>query len=91
MPESTLLTVRVIPRAARDEVAGFEAEVLRVRLRAPPVDGRANEALCRFLADRLDVTQHDVEIVSGATSRTKRIRISGLTQPEVERRLGTKG
>ena len=87
MPSETLITVRVLPRASRDEIAGWDGDVLRVRLRAPPVEGRANEALLRLLAQRLDVPPRDIEIVSGETSRTKRVRVLGLSRDEVEARL----
>jgi uncharacterized protein (TIGR00251 family) len=86
--ESATITMRVTPRSARDEVVGWDGEVLRVRLRAPPVDGRANEALQRVLAARLEVAPSAVEIVSGQTSRTKRVRVDGLSLEEVRRRLG---
>jgi uncharacterized protein len=86
--ESATITMRVTPRSARDEVIGWDGEVLRVRLRAPPVDGRANEALQHVLAARLEVAPSAVEIVSGQTSRTKRVRVDGLSLEEVRRRLG---
>jgi uncharacterized protein (TIGR00251 family) len=82
-----LITVRVTPRAARDEVAGWHDGVLRVHLRAPPVDGRANDALRRLLAHRLGVPQSAVRIVSGDTARIKRIRVEGLDMAEVRRVL----
>lgn len=62
---------------------------VKIRLRAPPVDGAANDELVRFLAARLGVGRRDVEIVGGATARTKRVRIggTGLTEKEILRRL----
>jgi uncharacterized protein (TIGR00251 family) len=81
------LVVRLTPRASRDEIAGWQGDELRVRLRAPPVDGRANEALLRLLASRLDVSPSSIEVVSGATARVKRLRVEGLTDAEVRRRL----
>jgi uncharacterized protein (TIGR00251 family) len=81
------LVVRLTPRASRDEIAGWQGDELRVRLRAPPVDGRANEALLRLLASRLDVSPSSIELVSGATARVKRLRVEGLTDAEVRRRL----
>jgi uncharacterized protein (TIGR00251 family) len=77
--------VRLQPRASVDEVAGVADGVVRIRLRAPPVDGAANEALVRFLADRLGVRRAAVRIVAGATSRMKTIEIDGLTSPDVAR------
>jgi uncharacterized protein len=87
MPEA-LISVRVTPRSSRDEITGWQDGVLRVRLKAPPVDGRANVALCQFIASKLDLAARDVEVVSGATARTKRLRILGLTAAEVQARLG---
>jgi hypothetical protein len=85
---AAFIVVRVTPRAGRDEIAGWQGDELRVRLRAPPVDGRANEALLRLLASRLDVPPSSIELVSGATARVKRVRVEGLSQEELRRRLG---
>jgi uncharacterized protein (TIGR00251 family) len=84
---AAFLVVRLTPRASRDEIVGWQGDELRVRLRAPPVDGRANEALLRLLASRLDVSPSSIELVSGATARVKRLRVEGLTDAEVRRRL----
>lgn len=83
-----LIAVRVTPRAGRDEMVGWQEGELRVRLRAPPVEGAANEALCRFLAKQLGVAASAVEVVGGATARHKRVRVAGLTADEVRARLG---
>jgi hypothetical protein len=83
-----LLTIKATPRASRNEIAGVQAEWLRVRLQAPPVDGKANAALVDFLAKKLDVSRRAVAIVSGETSRLKSVRIAGLTAEEVCKRLG---
>ena len=88
MAESALLVIRLTPRAGRDEVVGWQGDELRVRLRAPPVEGRANDALLRFIASRLDVPPSSVTLVSGATARVKRLRVEGLSQPKLEQRLG---
>ena len=79
--------VRVVPRASRNEIVGVHGDALKVRLTAPPVGGRANEALIAFLAKRLGVRKSQVEIVAGATSRRKLIRVIGLLAQEVEERL----
>ena len=84
---SALISVRVTPRSSRDELTGWQDDVLRVRLKAPPVDGKANEALCRYLASLLRVTASDVDVVSGATARTKRVRVEGLAMEDVRSRL----
>ena len=88
MQETALLSVRVTTRASRDEIAGWREGVLLVRLRAAPVDGSANQALCRLLADRLGILLAQVDIVRGGTSRNKVLRISGLGETEVQQRLG---
>ena len=81
------LTVKVTPRAARTEAAGAEAGWLRVRLQAPPVDGKANAALVEFLADALDLPRRAVAIVGGETARVKRVRIAGLGVAAVRAKL----
>jgi uncharacterized protein len=81
------LLVHVIPRSSRDEIAGWQDGVLRVRLRAQPVEGQANESLRRLLARRLGLPVSNIELVGSTTSRTKRLRISGLTEGEVQARL----
>ena len=88
MPEGYIISVRVTPRAARDELIGWQDGELRVRLRAPPVEGQANEALRRFVARLLDLPVSGVALVHGATSRTKRLRLKGVSEEEVLRRLG---
>jgi uncharacterized protein len=80
--------VRVTPRAGRDAIAGVSEGVLRVRLAAPPVEGRANDALCRFLARSLNLPVSAVRIVGGAHSRLKRVAIRGTSARRVES-LGT--
>lgn len=95
------ISVRLVPRASRDQVVGFEpaaddgsseapgvlADVLRVRVTAPPVEGRANTALTRLLAKRLGVARGDVSVVSGRSSRQKVVAVEGLSLAEVRERL----
>lgn len=83
-----LLTIKATPRASRTEVAGVEAAWLRIRLQAPPVDGRANEALTEFLAKKLDIPKRAVAVVSGETGRIKKVRIAGLGVEELREKLG---
>jgi len=71
--------VRVQPRASRDEIAGEYQDGLKIRLTAPPVDDRANEALRKLLASRLKVPLAAVRIASGERNRTKRVEIQGVT------------
>ena len=75
--------VRVQPRASSDEIAGEWQDGLKIRLTAPPVDDRANEALRRLLATRLNVSLSAVRIASGEHSRTKRVEVRGATAAAV--------
>jgi uncharacterized protein (TIGR00251 family) len=75
--------VRVQPRASKDEIAGVIGGALKVRLQAPAVENRANEALVEFLAHLLKTPKSAVRILSGDRSRTKRIEIRGITKQQV--------
>jgi uncharacterized protein (TIGR00251 family) len=79
--------VRVIPRAARDAVAGVRDGALLVRLSAPPVEGAANEALVALLAQQFGVPRRDVAIVSGHASRDKRVALAGVSAADAAARL----
>jgi hypothetical protein len=70
-----VLSVRVQPRASRDEIAGVHGEQLKIRLTAPPVDGKANQTLLKFLAKLCGVGVGQVTLVSGESGRNKRVRI----------------
>ena len=76
-------STRVQPRASKDEIVGEMGGVLKVRLRAPAVEGRANEALVEFLAQLLKRPRSAVRILSGERSRTKRIEIHGVTRQQI--------
>ena len=80
---TVVFRVRVQPRASKDEVAGEIGGALKVRLQAPAVEGRANEALIEFLAQLLKTPKSAVRILSGDRSRTKRIEICGVTQQQM--------
>ena len=86
-PPQATLSVRVQPRASRNEVAGLVGETLKIRLTAPPVEGEANKACLDFLAKLLDCSPSRLAIIQGARSRSKVIRITGLTPEEVRARL----
>jgi uncharacterized protein (TIGR00251 family) len=85
---AALIAVRVQPRAARDEVAGERDGRLLVRTGAPPVEGAANEAICRLLARAAGVPKRAVTLVSGKRSRDKLLRIEGVSAAELAERLG---
>jgi uncharacterized protein (TIGR00251 family) len=77
-PVDVRFAVRLTPRAATDRVDGVVEGVLRVRVGAPAVEGAANNALVRLLADELGVSRRDVRIVAGASSRQKLVVVDGL-------------
>ena len=81
------LRVRVVPRAGRTGVAGTRADALLVRLAAAPVDGAANDALIAFLSELFDRPRRDIILVSGHTSRDKRVNIAGVTESDIAARL----
>lgn len=71
------LRLHIQPGAKKTEVVGLHGEALKIRLAAPPVDGKANACLIAFLADQLGVAKASISLVSGDTSRAKRVRIDG--------------
>ncbi len=75
--------VRVQPRASKDEIAGVMDGALKIRLQAPAVENRANDALVEFLAHLLKTPKSAVRILGGERSRTKRIEIRGVTKQQV--------
>jgi uncharacterized protein len=85
--DSVVVRVRVQPRAAREEVVGWREQTLRVRVSAPPVDGRANEAVERLLARVAGVAPSAVRVVGGAAGRDKLVRITGLTETALRARV----
>jgi uncharacterized protein (TIGR00251 family) len=84
---SVVFTVRVVPRASKSEVVGEHDGALKIRLAAPPVDGAANEELIKLLAKFFEVNKSAVKVMSGATGRTKQIRIAGAGNAEKLRRI----
>jgi len=73
---SAMLALHIQPGAKRTEIAGLHGEALKIRLAAPPVDGKANEALLAFIATTLGVAKRSVSLESGASSRQKRVRVT---------------
>ncbi|MBZ5694734.1 MAG: DUF167 domain-containing protein [Acidobacteriia bacterium] len=80
---SVVFAVRVAPRSSRDAIEGEYQGALKVRLTAPPVDDRANDALRRLLAGRLKVPVSAVRILAGEKNRTKRVAIAGVSCAQV--------
>ncbi len=86
-PDAVTFSIRVHPRARRNAIDGRVGDALKVSLTAPPVDGKANEAVICFFAELLQVSRSSVTIAAGETSRNKVIRVVGLTPAELEARL----
>ena len=87
--DTVLLRLHVQPGAGRSAVVGRHGDALKVRVAAPPTGGRANDAVLEMLATTLGAKPADVELVGGASSRTKRIRVKGVEVADLERRLET--
>lgn len=86
-----LIRLRVVPNARRSEVVGSYGEAIKLKIAAPAVDGKANEALLQFVADHLGVSRRAVELISGEKSRDKAVAIEGIDLPTVRERFLRKG
>jgi uncharacterized protein (TIGR00251 family) len=82
-----LINLRVVPRASKDEIAGVHGDALKIRLRVPPVEGKANRHLMKLLAASLDIARNSISIVSGEKSRNKRVLVTGMDERAVKERL----
>jgi uncharacterized protein len=82
-----LIEVRLRPRGSRDELLGMRDGVLQARVTAPPVDGKANRALCRLIAKRVGVAPSKVSVVRGEKSRDKLVRVGGIDAATLEKAL----
>lgn len=87
MPAAVKIPLKVIPNAPKDEVVGWRGSNLTVKITAPPLDGRANDHLRRYLAEIFGVPSADVALLSGETSRRKTVQIMGISADEARRRL----
>ena len=79
--------VKVHPRAKKDALTGIHGDALKLALTAPPVEGRANDAVVEFFADLLRLPRSSVTIAAGQTSRNKVVRITGITADALRQRL----
>jgi len=87
LPGGVRLAVQVQPGAKKTEVVGLLDDALKIKLAAAPVEGKANEALVRFLAASLDVPRSAVTLTHGATNKKKLLEVAGVTPDDVTRRL----
>lgn len=83
-----MLPVKVVPGSRREEIVGWLGERLKVKVAAPPEDGRANEAVCRLIAKKLGVGGREVAVVSGHARPEKTLRIEGVAPEALASRLG---
>ena len=84
-----LLAVKAVPNAPRNAVTGWLGDVLKLKVHAPALEGRANEELCAFLADQLRLPRRAVSVARGETSRQKLVRVAGLTLAEIKTRIAS--
>ncbi len=82
--EGVIFNIRVVPRSSRCELAGIQEDALKLKITAPPVDGKANSECIRFLADKLNIRKKRVVIIAGHKSRRKTIAVSGLKSKDIE-------
>ncbi|MFC7516083.1 DUF167 domain-containing protein [Herbaspirillum sp. GCM10030257] len=87
MPGGVRITVQVQPNAKKSEVVGVHLDALKIRLQAQPIEGKANDALVKHLADTLGCPKNRVTITHGHTSRRKSVELVGVTPEEVQRLL----
>lgn len=78
----------MVPGASKNEVIGVTDGVWKVRLTAPPVDGKANRALVEYLVDKLEVNRSQVALLTGTASRSKSVAVYGLSKEEIDQKLG---
>ncbi len=85
--DSTVLTLRVAPKSPTDAIVGWHGAALKIKVRAAPENGRANEAVIGLLAEALDLPRKSIVLERGHASRDKRVRITGLSIPAVRARF----
>ena len=85
--KNAVITLHIVPRSSRTEICGEHGDALKIKLQAPPVEGKANKALIEFLSDKLDTPRNSISILSGDTGRNKRIIISGIKTETITRIL----
>ena len=86
-PPFCVLPIKAVPNAPRSEICGWLGDAVKIKVHAPPVEGRANEVLCDFLAEQLKLPRRAVSVRHGDTSHQKLVRIEGLTLAEARLRL----
>ena len=85
---SARISVQIVPNARKDEVCGFLGDAVKIKIKAKPVEGKANEHLIKFLSEKLMISQKEISIISGFTSKHKILEINTIDTTEVLVRLG---
>lgn len=83
-----IIEVHAQPQARKNEIVGLYNDRLKIKIKSPPVDGKANDTLIEFLANLLEINRSSVQLIKGDSARQKQIRILGLSIDEIEKRLG---
>jgi len=78
------IKVRIQPKSSRDEIVGIEGGRLKIKITAPPVDGKANQKLIEFIAKTLGVSKSSIEIVKGSSSKLKTLAVHGVDQEDFD-------
>ena len=86
-PSGAVLNLRIIPRAHKNAIQGEHGDALKIRLCAPPVDGAANAALVEFLSDHFSIPRARIQLLTGATSRNKRVLLEGMTAASIAKTM----
>jgi uncharacterized protein (TIGR00251 family) len=87
-PDGVLLSVKLQPRAAKNQINGTQGNELKIQVTAPPVDSAANEALVQLQAETLDCGRNRIEIIRGQKSRHKTVKLYGFTAEEAFQKIG---
>lgn len=86
--DGTIINIRLIPRASTNKVVGILDDAVKIRLQAPPIEGKANKALIKFLSKNLKVPASHIRIISGETNRNKRVLVTDISRNSVSEKLG---
>lgn len=87
MSEELTISIRVVPRASKSEIVGMIEGTLKVRIAAPPVDGAANSEIIKLFSKTFGIAKSDIAIISGETSRNKRIKFANLSQSRFDEKI----
>jgi uncharacterized protein (TIGR00251 family) len=83
--DGILLRIQVVPGSSKNQIVGLHGSRLKIKLQAPPVDGKANEALLSFIAETLGAKKSDIELIRGSTSRSKDLLVKNVTEERIMR------